>query len=301
MALPGTVAFPADAITVTIAVTPVDDTDSIDEDLVVAVTDDVTYDLGSPAAATMTIGDDDVEPRAFDLTGPADTSSGVSLTPTLEWQTALGASEYIVVVDDNSDWSSPEFGTTATTTDCILPPYYLSGLTLYYWKVTARNRIGDTEATNNGISFTTEADTTAPEVRSTSPDGGDTKVSVSTGISITFSEPMDWPYATGIVAVTCVETGVVTGTESLSVNERAITFKPAGPLAESTVYTVTVSTDVRDVALNPLAVERTFEFTTEAPLSGLVEGPGCVPGAGSALTLVMLAAALALTRRRRRG
>ena len=42
-----------------------------------------------------------------DLLSPADTLTDVSLTPTLVWETALGAAEYIVVVDDNGDWSSP--------------------------------------------------------------------------------------------------------------------------------------------------------------------------------------------------
>ncbi len=301
VALSGTVEILGGELTAEIAVMPMDDADSTDEELIVALIDDLAYDLDPISGATMTIGDDDIVPRAFDLLLPTTGSTGVSLTPTLTWQTALGAADYVVVVDDNSDWSSPEFGVTVTTTSCGVPAYYLAGLTEYYWKVTGTNRIGTTEATNAPFTFTTEADTTPPTVKSTSPEGGDTKVSISTDIRITFSEPMDWPYAANIVTVTCVATGPVAGTESLSVNERAITFKPTEDLVESTIYSVTVLTDVRDVALNPLAVDHTFDFTTEAPLSGLATGPGCLPSAGSALGLVTLAAALALIRRRRPG
>ncbi|NLG84991.1 MAG: hypothetical protein GX493_10390 [Firmicutes bacterium] len=95
-------------------------------------------------------------PGSFNLSSPANGATGVSTSPTLSWTTSSGATSYTLVVDDNSDYSSPVFNQDVGN----VTSKQISGLayaTTYYWKVIAHNANGDTPASNNSFSFTTEA------------------------------------------------------------------------------------------------------------------------------------------------
>ena len=46
-------------------------------------------------------------PEGFNLTSPADGATGVPIEPTFSWTASLGATSYKLIVDDNSDFSSP--------------------------------------------------------------------------------------------------------------------------------------------------------------------------------------------------
>ena len=63
-----------------------------------------------------------------------------TLTPVLDWQSAVNAATYQVWVDNNQNFSSPEFDTTTSRTDSKVG----TNLTLgeYYWKVRAFNEYG---------------------------------------------------------------------------------------------------------------------------------------------------------------
>ena len=80
-------------------------------------------------------------PAAPTLVSPVDGATGVSIHPTLVWNAAAGADDYLVEVDDNSDFSSPEFSTTTTATSVNVSP----GLALksqFFWRVTAQDTCG---------------------------------------------------------------------------------------------------------------------------------------------------------------
>ncbi len=111
-------------------------------------------------------------------------------------------------------------------------------------------------------SFTTgsAADTTAPRVISHINKNGDTNVSVSTNLGVTFSEPMD-PLTITAATFTCTRVGgTVTGVISYS-GVNAV-LDPDTDLLPSTLYTVRITTGAKDLAGNSLATDSTWSFTT---------------------------------------
>ncbi len=111
-------------------------------------------------------------PGAATLTAPADNAIDVILLPTLTWGAVASATSYDVELDNNADFSSPEFTDTvtgtSTTVDVSLDP-----ITEYFWRVTANNACGAGVA-SSVFSFTTRAippflliddDDNAPDVR----------------------------------------------------------------------------------------------------------------------------------------
>ncbi|MBB5207932.1 putative Ig domain-containing protein [Chiayiivirga flava] len=81
-------------------------------------------------------------PAAATLTAPADGATGLSTTATLQWSAVASAVSYQVQVDDNSDFSSPEFDETVTDATSVQVPG-LSVETEYFWRVIASNSCGD--------------------------------------------------------------------------------------------------------------------------------------------------------------
>ncbi|MEN1783648.1 MAG: carbohydrate-binding protein [Bacteroidota bacterium] len=96
---------------------------------------------------------DPVSPGAFNQNSPSNNSI-VGLTPNLSWSASSNADNYTVVIATNSNLSNPIVNTVVNET-----AYTINGLsydTTYYWGVTASNGNGTTEASNAGLSFTTE-------------------------------------------------------------------------------------------------------------------------------------------------
>jgi hypothetical protein len=158
-------------------------------------------------------------------------------------------------------------GNTATFT----PTASLADGTTY--TATLTSAITDLAAAPNALAadyswtFTTKAvvppppsDTTAPTVSSVTPTNGATGVDIGTQISALFSEPVDCLTVNGSSFV--INGGAVGGTVSCS-NDSA-SFSPSAPLANSTVYTATLSTTVSDQAGNPMAAGYSWSFTTAA-------------------------------------
>lgn len=100
-------------------------------------------------------------------------------------------------------------------------------------------------------------DTTPPTVESTSPADAATSVPLTTMISATFSEEMDkWTFNN----VTFVVSGSVTG--NIQYSDKTVTLAPSSPLAYNQQYTVALTTDITDLAGNPLESDYTWSFRT---------------------------------------
>lgn len=80
-------------------------------------------------------------PAAPTLVSPPNGATGVSRTPTLQWNASAGATSYRVQVSRYSSFSSVVYDQTVTTTSVTLTTR-LSGWTTYYWRVCAINQYG---------------------------------------------------------------------------------------------------------------------------------------------------------------
>ena len=96
-------------------------------------------------------------PGAFDLLTPADTTSDVSLTPTLSWDGSTDVVTYWLRLGTSDTFDTGDLVVNdATLTGTTFPvPTPLDAGTTYYWMVQALNDSGMEEAGNNGIAFTT--------------------------------------------------------------------------------------------------------------------------------------------------
>jgi hypothetical protein len=110
--------------------------------------------------------------------------------------------------------------------------------------------------TKNGVVNVTDdaADTTLPMVIGNSPTGTD--VSVTTDVTVTFNETMNQTSAEGAFSIMSDATG------AFSWSGNIMTFTPAADLADNTTYDVTISTDAKDLAGNPLTEPFIWNFTT---------------------------------------
>jgi hypothetical protein len=119
-------------------------------------------------------------------------------------------------------------------------------------------------ASNYVWSFTTgtTADTTAPTVSSPLPANAATGVAIGGNIAVTFSETMN-PSTVTTATFTLIKQGTTTPVPgAVTYAGTTATFNPTSNLAASTLYTATVTTGVKDLAGNPLAVTKTWSFTT---------------------------------------
>lgn len=59
----------------------------------------------------------------------------------MEWKAAVGAMQYQIELDNNTDFSSPEFRESTSKTS--LRTKTLTKGTTYYWRVRAKDKIGN--------------------------------------------------------------------------------------------------------------------------------------------------------------
>lgn len=133
-----------------------------------------------------TVANPSTVPGSFSLSSPSNNATGQDIYPILSWSASTGVSSYNVIVSTNSSF------TNATTYNTIDNTYQLTEIsvnTTYYWKVVAKNAIGNTNASNNYFSFTTFSGNPPGSFTLTSPYNG----SVSAGDCTTFS----WTTPTG--------------------------------------------------------------------------------------------------------
>ncbi len=157
---------------------------------------------------------------------------------------------------------------TGTNTARFVPAAPLSNSTKYRVVVTTgvKDLAGNALAAQSTSTFTTVADTTAPTITVTSPVNNATTVPISAVVTVGFSEAMD---STTIVSPATniklnVTTGgaAVAGTVTYNATTHVATFTPTSPLLANTNYTATVTSGVKDLAGNPLALNQAFTFTT---------------------------------------
>ncbi len=126
-----------------------------------------------------------------------------------------------------------------------------------------RNQIGNSMTVNYSWSFTTgtSSDATAPTVTSTDPSNGITGVAINKKIAATFSEIMDPATITGaIFKVTGPGQTPVSGT--LAYSGLIASFIPSANLSLNTLYTVTITTGIKDLSGNAMASDLIWSFTT---------------------------------------
>jgi hypothetical protein len=212
----------------------------------------------------------DVTPPTVIATDPLNNATSVALNKKIAatFSKAMNASTITTTTFTLRHGTTPVSGAVSYsgTTALFTPAGALAPNTAY----TATITTGAMDTAGNGIesayvwNFTTGSapDTTAPTLVSRDPTSGATGVPLNTTIEGTFSEAMDPSTITtttfGLRQGTTPVEGAVTyaGTTAL--------FTPAGPLAATTVYTVTVSTGAEDLAGNALLTTYTWTFTTAA-------------------------------------
>jgi subtilisin family serine protease len=124
------------------------------------------------------------------LSSPAAGATGVPTTPSLAWIAADRAESYTVRVDNNPDFSSPEFQLTTTSLSAV-PAVPLAGQVTYSWNVTASNPLGSTVSATR--TFTTVG--AAP--------GSFNLLSPSDGLNIATRTPtLSWSASTGAATYT---------------------------------------------------------------------------------------------------
>ena len=167
--------------------TPIYDirTDPGSSSVVYAATDQGVYKIVTPTSAPT-------------LASPAHQSTGQPLNVTLTWNALSGAGLYHLLVDNNSDFSSPVFNNAAITGTS----FQASGLTyntVYYWKVAGINLVGEGPASGVNSFTTTPGIGLAVSAATTNGSACNTKVSncypklswTLYGITITDSTPLN--------------------------------------------------------------------------------------------------------------
>jgi hypothetical protein len=106
----------------------------------------------------------------------------------------------------------------------------------------------------------TATDTVAPYVISTSPASNETRVSVTTPITVTFSESID--SSTCNSSTFMLKTGTTDVAGTISVNGSIVTFTPSTNLKYNTSYTATITTGVKDLNGNAMSLNYSWSFST---------------------------------------
>src|SRR5580692_5105344 len=166
-------------------------------------------------------------------------------------------------------------GTTATFT----PAASLAANSVFIGTITT----GATDPGGNALSanFVWSFTTGAPTVISTVPLGGATLVAVNTVVSATFSEPMN-PLTVTNATFTVTGPGATPVAGVVSYSGSTATFTPAAVLANSILFTATITTGVKDSAGAALAANFVWTFTTAPPPTVV----STVPASGASLVPV---------------
>ncbi len=131
------------------------------------------YGIIGPWSTTWTLTVDLV-PATPTLLLPADAATSLNGDPSFSWQGVTNADEYQVQVDNDSDFSSPEFDNTAPQTTRGLPAPLTDGT--YFWRVRGVNGVGSASEWSVVRELTVDIPPAAPtlltpEADSTNADG----------------------------------------------------------------------------------------------------------------------------------
>ncbi|MBF0527700.1 MAG: Ig-like domain-containing protein [Deltaproteobacteria bacterium] len=131
---------------------------------------------------------------------------------------------------------------------------YVGGYGNATWGSPFRAYIG----ANDG--FVANLDLTPPTITSISPAAGETNIAVSASINAAFSDSMD---SASLTTATFYLSGV-SGAVSYNSATKTVTFTPAANLAYNTLYTVIVTTGVKNTSDDNMADYYIWSFTTAA-------------------------------------
>ncbi|HMU95132.1 MAG TPA: hypothetical protein PKE43_19175, partial [Anaerolineales bacterium] len=131
------------------------------------------YGIIGPWSTTWTLTVDLI-PSAPTLLLPADSATSSNGDPSFSWQSTANADKYQIQVDDDMDFSSPEFDNIAPQTTRGLPAALTDGA--YLWRVRGINALGTSGEWSLTREFTVDIPPAAPalltpEADSTNTDG----------------------------------------------------------------------------------------------------------------------------------
>jgi hypothetical protein len=205
-------------------------------------------------------------PNTFLNSGPADLSNSPSATVTFS--------------SDQPDAAFQCQLDGGAFTDCASPDT-LTGLAdgSHTFSVRAWTIDGGTDP--DPAVRTWRVDTTAPTVTSTVPVAGASGVAVNSAVTATFSEDVDAATVTASSFTVRNSDGTaVRAAITYNAAGRSATLTPTAPLAPASAYTVAVAggtAGVADVAGNRLATDRTWGFSTLAPVPDTTIDPASGP------------------------
>lgn len=187
-----------------------------------------------------------VSPAAVLLASPVNAATGISLTPTLAWNTVAGAASYQIQVSLSSTFGTTTIDQSGLTGTSFTAPS-LSGSTTYYWRVRAINLSGA------GPWSSTRSFTTA-----TSSGGSDGAVTQIVRNGDFESGTGNWTfYSAGSGSAAAVTPGYNSTTAALvtltAVADNMQFYQQAVPLKANTIYRLALaarSSGGRDMAVS---------------------------------------------------
>src|SRR5271170_2439497 len=199
-------------------------------------------------------------PAAGATTVPVNTVVSATFTEPMNAATINGATFILT-----GPGATPVAGvvTYAGSTATFTPSLVLAGSTLFTATITtgAKDPAGAGLAANFVWTFTTAP---PPTVVSTVPANAAAAVAVNTLISATFSEAMNPATITG-VTFTVTGPGATPVAGAVTYSGTTATFSPTAILANSTLFTATITTGAKDPTGAPLAANFVWTFTTAPP------------------------------------
>ena len=202
----------------------------------------------------LSLGGGGTPPSAPILSSPSNGATGVSMTPTLQWNASSGASSYQVQVATSSGFTTIVFDQSGITNTQVTVSPALSPSTQYYWRANATNAYG-TSSWSSTWSFTTAPCTPPAAPTLSSP------ADLATGISTT--PTLQWNAVSGAVSYT-VQVATSSSFTSLvfaqpGVTSTQVVVTPG--LALNTMYFWRVNATNSCAATSPWSSYRRFTTT----------------------------------------
>jgi len=170
-------------------------------------------------------------PLAPSLLLPTNNSTGVVITPALDWSDVIGASTYRVQVSTDSLFGTTVYDTAGVTSSGItVPSGKLTNLTKYYWRVNSANTTG-TSSWSSVWNFTTIM--AAPSVPGLS-------LPLNGALNVTLTPLMDWDSISTAASYRLQINTDSTFTAAAAYDTAGLTLSqitvPSGKLSQTTKY-----------------------------------------------------------------
>ncbi|MDO8553045.1 MAG: Ig-like domain-containing protein, partial [bacterium] len=216
----------------------------------------------------------DTTPPTVSSTIPANAATGVAINSAMTaiFSEALNPLTVTTSTFTLKQGTTPVSGavTYAGVTATFTPAASLAPSTVYTATVTtgAKDLAGNALSSNYTLSFTTGGGggggnpvyTTPPTVSSSIPANLATGVAINSAMSGVFSEALD--PLTVTTGTFTLKHGVTPVSGAVTYAGVTATFIPLSNLLPGTLYTATITTGVKDLAGNALAVDKVWTFTT---------------------------------------